>query len=67
MEYEKRLLERYRSALRERQIAENHFMYCEPAFIDSAVDGLIRAEGALARVLKEIRDGMGTEISGNQE
>ena len=67
MDYEKWVLERYRSALREYEIAQNHFSCCEPDFIDSAIDDLVHAEKALGRVLKELKHGMGTELLNNQE
>ena len=55
MNNEKLLLERYRQALRELSIAQNHFEYCESAFIDGAIDDLNHAEKALDRILKELR------------
>ncbi len=55
MNNEKWLLERYRQALREITIAQNHFECCEPAYIDCAIDDLVHAEKALDRILKEMR------------
>ncbi len=55
MNNEKLLLERYRQALRELSIAQNHFEYCESAFICSAIDDLDYAEKTLDRILKELR------------
>ena len=55
MNHEKWLVERYRQALRELQVARNHFEYCGAAYIDGAIDDLNRAEKALARILKELR------------
>lgn len=55
MDHEKWLVERYRQALREFQIARNHFEYCGAAYIDGAIDDLNHAEKALDRILKELR------------
>ena len=63
MDYEKWLLERYRSALQDYEIAQNHFKYCGPAFIDCAIDNLVHAERELNRIVKELRNGMGTKVS----
>lgn len=57
MNHEKWLVERYRQALRELRIAQNHFEYCGPAYIDGAIDDLNHAEKAFGRILKELRDG----------
>ena len=64
MNNEKLLLKRYRQALRELSIAQNHFEYCEPAFICYAIDDLDLAEKALNVILKEIRrEKLDTSIS----
>lgn len=55
MTNEKLLLERYRQALRELSIAQNHFEFCEPAYIYGAIDDLDYAEKTLDRILKELR------------
>lgn len=65
MNHEKTLLDKYRSALQDYKIARNHFENCEPDFVDSAIDDLIYAERNLDRVLKEIRNDMGTKVSDN--
>lgn len=57
MNHEKWLVERYRQALRELQVARNHFEHCGSAYIDGAIDDLNHAEKALERILKEMRDG----------
>lgn len=44
MNNEKWLFERYRQALREITIAQNHFEFCEPDYIDCAIDDLVHAE-----------------------
>ena len=68
MNNEKWLLERYRQALRELTIAQNHFEYCGPAFISGAIDDLNHAEKTLARILKEIRnEELDAAISQNTE
>lgn len=68
MNHEKWLVERYRQALRELQVARNHFEYCGAAYIDGAIDDLNHAEKALERVLKEMRDGnMDASVSDTKE
>lgn len=56
MNNEKWLFERYRQALREITIAQNHFEFCESDYIDCAIDDLVHAEKAFDRILKEIRN-----------
>lgn len=56
MNNEKWLFERYRQALREITIAQNHFEFCEPDYIDCAIDDLVHAEKTSDRILKEIRN-----------
>lgn len=65
MDHEKWLVERYRSALREYEIAQNHFEYCELAYVDYAIDDLIYAEKNFKRALKELRDGMDETVLKN--
>ena len=65
MNHEKTLLDKYQSALQGYKIARNHFENCESDFVDSAVDDLIHAEEDLVRILKEIRNDMGTKVSDN--
>lgn len=67
MKHEEWLFERYRDALREYKLAQNHFSYCEPAFIDGAIDDLVYAEKNLNRIIKELRNGMGAKLLNNQE
>ena len=68
MNHEKWLVERYRQALRELQVARNHFEYCGAAYIDGAIDDLNHAEKTLERVLKEMRDGnMDASVSDTKE
>lgn len=55
MGHEKWLVERYRRALREYEITQNHFEYCEPDFVGCAIDDLGHAERTLERILKELR------------
>ena len=68
MNHEKWLVERYRQALRELRIAQNHFEYCGPAYIDGAIDDLNHAEKAFGRILKELRNGdVVSSISNHKE
>ena len=57
MNHERLLVEKYRQALRELQIAQNHFKYCEPDYIDCAIDDLNNAEKNVRQILKELRYG----------
>lgn len=68
MNNEKWLLERYRQALRELAIAQNHFEHCGPTFISIAIDDLNHAEKTLDRILKEIRhEELDAAISNDKE
>ena len=56
MNHERLLVEKYRQALQELAIAQNHFKYCGVTYIDCAIDDLVHAEKAFDRILKEIRN-----------
>ena len=44
MNHERLLVEKYRQALQELAIAQNHFKYCGVTYIDCAIDDLNNAE-----------------------
>lgn len=68
MNHERLLVEKYRQALRELAIAQNHFKYCGATYIDCAIDDLNNAEKNVRRILKELRYGSLDEtISKNKE
>ena len=57
MNHEKWMVERYRQALQELAIAQNHFKYCGATYIDCAIDDLNNAEKNVRQILKELRYG----------
>lgn len=56
MNNEERIKSGFKGDLKELEIAWNHFEFCEPEFIDCAIDDLVHAEKAFDRILKEIRN-----------
>ena len=56
MNNEERIRCRFRGDLEELEVAWNHFEFCEPEYIDRAIDDLRNAEEAFDRILKEIRN-----------
>lgn len=56
MNNEERIKSGFKGDLKELEIAWNHFEFCEPEFIDCAIDNLVHAEKAFDRILKEIRN-----------
>lgn len=68
MNHERLLVEKYRQALQELAIAQNHFKYCGTTYIDCAIDDLNNAEKNVRQILKELRYGSLDEtISKNKE
>lgn len=68
MNHERLLVEKYRQALQELAIAQNHFEYCGATYIDCAIDDLNNAEKNVRQILKELRYGSLDEtISKNKE
>ena len=56
MNNDERIKSGLKGDLKELEIAWNHFEFCEPEFIDCAIDDLVHAEKAFNRILKEIRN-----------
>lgn len=56
MNNEERIKSGFKGDLKELEIAWNHFEFCEPEFIDCAIDDLVHAKKAFDRILKEIRN-----------
>ena len=55
MNYEERIKSGFKGDLKELEIAWNHFEFCEPEFIDCAIDDLRNAEEALSGTLRRAR------------
>lgn len=52
MNHEERIKSGFKGDLKELEIAWNHFEFCEPEFIDCAIDNLRNAEEALSGILR---------------
>lgn len=64
MNHEERIKSGFKGDLKELEIAWNHFEFCEPEFIDRAIDDLRNAEEALSGILMRARyDELGAPIS----
>lgn len=55
MNYEERIKSGFKGDLKELEIAWNHFEFCEPKYIDRAIDDLRNAEEALSGILRRAR------------
>lgn len=55
MNHEERIKSGFKGDLKELEIAWNHFEFCEPEFIDRAIDNLRNAEEALSGTLMRAR------------
>ena len=66
MSHEERIKSGFKGDLKELEIAWNHFEFCEPEFIDCAIDNLRNAEEALSGTLMRARY-VDTSISKNKE
>ena len=66
MSHEERIKSGFKGDLKELEIALNHFEFCEPEFIDCAIDNLRNAEEALSGILMRARY-VDTAISKNKE
>ena len=55
MNNEERIRCGFRGDLEELKVAWNHFEFCEPEYIDRAIDDLRNAEEALSRTLRRAR------------
>lgn len=55
MNHEERIKSGLKGDLKELEIAWNHFEFCEPEFIDCAIDDLRNAEEALSGTLRRAR------------
>lgn len=55
MNNEERIKSGFKGDLKELEIAWNHFEFCEPEFIDCAIDNLRNAEEALSGILMRAR------------
>ena len=66
MNHEERIKSGFKGDLKELEIAWNHFEFCEPEFIDRAIDDLRNAEEALSGILMRARY-VDTSISKNKE
>lgn len=66
MNYEERIKSGFKGDLKELEIAWNHFEFCEPEFIDRAIDNLRNAEEALSGILMRARY-VDTPISKNKK
>lgn len=66
MSHEERIKSGFKGNLKELEIAWNHFEFCEPEFIDCAIDNLRNAEEALSGTLMRARY-VDTPISKNKE
>lgn len=66
MSHEERIKSGFKGDLKELEIAWNHFEFCEPEFIDCAIDNLRNAEEALSGILMRARY-VDTPISKNKK
>lgn len=66
MNHEERIKSGFKGDLKELEIAWNHFEFCEPEFIDRAIDNLRNAEEALSGTLRRAHY-VDTPISQNKE
>lgn len=66
MNHEERIKSGFKGDLKELEIAWNHFEFCEPEFIDCAIDNLRNAEEALSGILMRARY-VDTPISKNKK
>lgn len=55
MNHEGRIKSGFKGDLKELEIAWNHFEFCEPEYIDRAIDDLRNAEEALSGTLRRAR------------
>lgn len=55
MNNEERIKSGFKGDLKELEIAWNHFEFCEPEFIDCAIDNLRNAEEVLSGILMRAR------------
>lgn len=55
MSHEERIKSGFKGDLKELEIAWNHFEFCEPEYIDRAIDDLRNAEEALSGTLRRAR------------
>ena len=56
MNNEERIRCGFRGDLEELEVAWNHFEFCEPGYIDRAIDDLRNAEEALSGALRRARN-----------
>ena len=52
MNHDERIKSGFKGDLKELEIAWNHFEFCEPGYIDCAIDDLRNAEEALSGTLR---------------
>lgn len=55
MNHEERIKSGFKGDLKELEIAWNHFEFCEPKYIDRAIDDLRNAEETLSGILRRAR------------
>lgn len=55
MNHEERIKSGFKGDLKELEIAWNHFEFCEPEYIDRAIDDLRNAEEALSGTVRRAR------------
>lgn len=68
MNHEERIKSGFKGDLEELKIAWNHFEFCEPEYIDRAIDDLRNAEEALSGTLRRARYAeLDAPISQNKE
>lgn len=64
MNNDERIKSGFKGDLEELEVAWNHFKFCEPEYIDRAIDDLRNAEEALSGTLRRIRsEKLDTSIS----
>ena len=64
MKYDERIKSGLKGDLEELEVAWNHFKFCEPEYIDRAIDDLRNAEETLSGTLRSARhENLDTPIS----